>query len=285
MKRQPLKSHQHGFTLLELLTVLTVIAVFSTILVSSIMSLKGAGDITSAGYAVSGLLEQARTYALANNTYVWVGFFEEDGTQASQQPAITGNGGRLVISMVASQDGTRYSDATISDTLPAAFGANDSSNLVTLVQVAKLIKINNVRLVAVNTGTMTSNNPERLAVASAYQVGDAATTAPANATGAFALHAGSSASNPTTFNYPLAASNATAQYIFSKIIEFNPQGEASKIDENVFSGPGPQTAMEIALDPTHGSVIAPAYSGTHQNMAAVAIQIEGLTGQVRVYRP
>ena len=185
------------------------------------------------------------------------------------------------LSIVASQDGTRYDDSTINSQYPFSFGANDASNLVTLVQINKLVKINNVRLVAVNTA---SNNPARPVVAGAYQIGDSPTSAPANSTGAFALHVGA-ASNPTTFTFPLGAASGTAQYTFSKIIEFNPQGEVSKIDENVFSGPGPQSEIEIALDPTHGSTITPAYSGSNQNMPAVAIQIEGLTGQVRVYRP
>ncbi len=247
--------------------------------------LKSASDTTSAGYTISGLLEQARTYALANNTYVWVGFYEEDGTQSSLQPATTGNGGRLVISIVASQDGTRYNDAAISNSLPAAFGARDSSNQVNLIQINKLVKINNVRLVAVNSGTLTTNNPVRPSVAAAYQVGDLPSGAPANSGGPFAVHVGSAGGNPTTFTYPLGATGSTAQYTFSKIIEFNQQGEASKIDEDVFSGPGPQNEMEIALDPTHGSTISNLYSGGEQNNAAIAIQIEGLTGQVRVYRP
>jgi prepilin-type N-terminal cleavage/methylation domain-containing protein len=280
-ERSPMASRE-GYTLVELLSVLAVIALLVALAVPSLVGLKGSSDITGAGYTVSGLLEQARTYALANNTYVWVGFYEEDGTQPSQTPAVAGTGGRLVISIVASQDGTRYDDSTINAQYPFPFGAKDASNAVTLIQINKLVKINNVRLVAVNTA---SNNPARPVVASAYQVGDSPTSGPGNSTGAFALHVGASTVNPTTFTYPLDASSATAQYTFSKIIEFNQQGEVSKIDENVFSGPGPQSELEIALDPTHGSAIFPAYSGSNQNTPAVAIQIEGLTGQVRVYRP
>ncbi len=285
MRRPPSRSHRHGFTLLELLVVIAIAAILASLAIVGLVSLKTASDTTSAGYMIAGLLDQARTYALANNTYVWVGFYEEDGTQSSQQPAVTGNGGRLIISIVASQDGTRYNDATISNSLPAAFGAGDISNQVTLVQINKLVRINNVRLVAVNSNSLTTNTPVRPAVATAYQVGDSPLAAPANSTGAFAVHVGSTSGNPTSFTYPLGTTGTAAQYTFSKIIEINQQGESSKIDENVFSGPGPQAEMEIALDPTHGSTVTSTYSGANQNLAAVAIQIEGLTGQVRVYRP
>ncbi len=275
-----------GFTLVELLGVLAIIAIISAVTLPNIIEIKSTSDATAAGYTISGLLERARTYALANNTYVWVGFFEEDGTQPSQNPPIIGNGGRLVISIVASQDGTRYSDAAINNTLPAVFGANDSSNLVTLIQLSKLVKINNVRLVAVNTDSVTGNIPARPAVASTYQMGEPVGVSPNNSSGAFALHVGDSTGNPTTFTFPLTSPGSGApQYTFTKIIEFNAQGEASKIAENVFTGPGPQDAMEIALDPTHGSVIDSPYSGANQNKAAIAVQIEGLAGQISVYRP
>jgi hypothetical protein len=152
---------------------------------------------------------------------------------------------------------------------------------VTLTQVLPIIKVDDVHMAAVNSGTTSGNNPSRPAVATAYQVGDTPGSAPNNTTGAFALHVGASAANPTTFNFPLTG---TPQYTFSKIIEINPQGEVSKIAENVFSGPGPQAGIEVALQPAHGGVLSPLYSGANQNNAGAAIQIEGITGQVRVYR-
>ena len=148
------------------------------------------------------------------------------------------------------------------------------------------MKLDNIRLVAANSGSSTGNTPPRPAVAAAYQMGEAPGQSPNNATGAFALHSGSAASNPTAFTYPLkTATSGTPQYTFSKIIEFNPQGEASKIVENVFSGPGPHDELEISLQPTHGSTIDPHFTGAAQSVAAAAIQLEGLSGQVRIFRP
>ncbi|CAN5689163.1 hypothetical protein BH09VER1_BH09VER1_03910 [soil metagenome] len=268
-----------GFSLIELLSVMAIIAMMMALIAPAFNAIKGGNDVGRSTYDIASTLQEARTYAIANNTYVWVGFFEEDGTKASSTPATIGNGGRVVISVVASQDGTRYSDANIDAATPAAFGAGSTSNATPLVQISRLIKLDNLRLAALNDGSANGGGfPARPGVQAAYQVGDSIGQPPNNSSGSFAQHAGAGA-NPTTFKYPLGA--ASPQYTFSKIIEFNPQGEASKIVENVFTGPGPQDAMEIAIVPTHGSTLDPRYP---QGKAAAALQIEGITGQVRLYR-
>ena len=48
--------------------------------------IKGGTDVTSAAYTIKGVLDTARTYAKANNTYTWVGFYEEDVSQPRDQP-------------------------------------------------------------------------------------------------------------------------------------------------------------------------------------------------------
>jgi prepilin-type N-terminal cleavage/methylation domain-containing protein len=277
-----------GFSLVELLVVLAIVGIMGSLAAFSISSLKNTHDLTKSATLMLGALEQARTYAMANNTYVWVGFYEESGATTSTNPATTGIG-RVVISIVASQDGTRYSDNVISSSQPEAFGtdsSSSSSNKTTLVQVAPLLKLSNIHMVAANNGSSTGNNPARPGVLTAYQVGDAVGT-PNNSGGSFAQHVGCTGANPTTFAYPLAVAGATstAQYTFTKIIEFNPQGEASKIVENVFSGPGPQSEIEIALQTTHGSAVDPLYANSSPTMAGAAIQVEGLTGQSRMYQP
>src|ERR1700686_958237 len=84
-----------SFTLIELMVVIGIIVLFSVLLVPAFTSLKGSGDITNTAYAITGVLEQARNYALANNTYVWVGFYEEDSassTPTAATPAYPGRG-------------------------------------------------------------------------------------------------------------------------------------------------------------------------------------------------
>ena len=280
----PARTVRGGFTLVEMLAVLGVIAVITALVVPAVTGINGSNNLTKATYDVASALEMARTYALANNTYVWVGLFEEDGAQSSPNPTATNNGGRIILSVVASKDGTRY-DATAT-TPPGPFGSPNGSNPVALIQVNKIIKVENVHMAAVNDPNGVANNPARPAVPVAYQTGDAGAS-PNNTTGPFAQTTLSPTGNQTTFTYPAptSATNpvASPQYTFTKIIEFNPQGEASKITENTYAGAGPQSFLEIALQPVHGNLVDPRYAGTKN--AASAIQIEGLTGQTKVYRP
>src|SRR5882757_3831829 len=69
-----------AFTLLELLIVVGIIALLLVLLAPAFTTIKSAGDVTSAVYGIQGLLENARTYAKANHTYVFVGFAEVDSS-------------------------------------------------------------------------------------------------------------------------------------------------------------------------------------------------------------
>src|SRR5262249_17884182 len=99
------RSIRTGFTLLELLIVVGIISLLLLLIAPAFTYSKGGNDVASAAYTVKGVLETARTYAKANNTYVWVGFYEEDVSQSSTNPATAGIG-RLVMSIVASKNGT-----------------------------------------------------------------------------------------------------------------------------------------------------------------------------------
>src|SRR6478609_9577095 len=94
-----------GFTLLELLIVVGIMAILLVLMAPAFTYIKGGTDVTSAAYTVKGVLDTARTYAKANNTYTWVGFYEEDVSRSSTNPATQGIG-RIVMSTVASKDGT-----------------------------------------------------------------------------------------------------------------------------------------------------------------------------------
>src|SRR5690348_16959799 len=89
------------FTLLELLIVMGIVGLLFALIAPAFTTIKGGGDVTNAAYTIKGALDTARTYAKANNTYAWVGFFEEDFSN----PATAGTG-RIVMSIVASKDGT-----------------------------------------------------------------------------------------------------------------------------------------------------------------------------------
>ena len=125
-----------AFTLLELIIVVGIIGLLLVLIAPAFTTIKGGSDVTSAAYTIKGVLDTARTYAKANNTYTWVGLFEEDVSQPSTNPATPGTG-RLVMSIVASKDGSIIYD-------PTNLAQQDLTTR--LIQVGKLAKIDNVHL-------------------------------------------------------------------------------------------------------------------------------------------
>jgi hypothetical protein len=181
-----------------------------------------------------------------------VGFFEENAIN----PGADGIG-RVVISIVASQDGTKIYD----------IGNLSQQNLTTgLTQVGKLTKIDNVHLLthtdAPNgTGSTFDTRPN---VSSTYCIGN---TSPSIST--------------KPFGYPVGNPAPTAQYTFVKVVEFSPRGEARVNNSTVNNGTELfplQTVAEIAVRPTHGSTI----DNNSRNL--VAIQFSGVGGDVKIYR-
>ncbi len=243
-----LLGRSRGFTLLEMLVVTGIIALLMVLVAPAFTALKSAGDVTSAAYTIKGVLDQARTYAKANNTYTWVGFFEEDVSTASKNPATAGVG-RLVMSIVASNDGTVTYD-------PSSLAAISPTKLT---QVGKLTKIENVHL------WTHTDNPSgagltfdtRPNVASTYCIGD--TTPPVSV---------------TPFQYPVGNPAPTAQYTFVKAVQFSPGGEG-RVDNTSYSL---QSAAEIGLKVTHGTIV----DTNGRNI--VALQFGGVGGSVKIYR-
>src|SRR5439155_15531481 len=240
-----------GFTLLELLIVIGIIGLLLVLIAPAFTTIKGGTDVTSAAYTIKGALDTARTYAKANNTYTWVGFFEEDASQSSTNPA-TGGNGRIVVSIVASKDGTKIYD-------PGNLAQQNLTSSVT--QVGKLTKIDNTHLwthtdTPSGTGSTFDTRPN---VLSTYCVGDAS---PSNSTKPFA--------------YPVGNPAPTAQYTFVKAVEFSPRGEPRINNSTINSGGTEvfplQTAAEIALKPTHGPLV------DNNSANLVAIQFSGVGG-------
>jgi prepilin-type N-terminal cleavage/methylation domain-containing protein len=118
-----------GFTLLELLIVIGIMAVLLVLIVPAFTTIKSGGDVTSAAYTIKGVLDTARTYAKANNTYTWVGFAGSIGSNLSANVT-----GQVEVAIVASKDGTNLWSATGS--LPPA----------SLTQVGKMITLNNIHV-------------------------------------------------------------------------------------------------------------------------------------------
>src|SRR6476620_11481826 len=118
-----------GFTLLELLIVVGIIGLLLVLMAPAFTTIKGGTDVASAAYTIKGVLDTARTYAKANNTYTWVGFAGSVGPNTQQY--ITG---QVELAIVASKDGTNL------------WSANNALSAAGLTQVGKMITLNNVHI-------------------------------------------------------------------------------------------------------------------------------------------
>jgi prepilin-type N-terminal cleavage/methylation domain-containing protein len=245
-----------GFTLLELLIVVGIIGLLLVLIAPAFTTIKGGTDVTSAAYTIKGALDTARTYAMANNTYTWIGFKEVDVSQsASVSPQISGTG-RLAFAIVASKDGMRGYDIT-NPNLPAPAWTN-YNNGANLVAVGKLQYLENFHL----AGTLTmAGNMARPNVSSNYII----------------LNAPPASASVTPFDWPLGSALDVGQYSFKKVINFDPQGVARIQYSTNADTISPYT--EIGLQQTHGTTV------DTNNPNVVAIQLGGVGGSVRIYRP
>jgi type II secretory pathway pseudopilin PulG len=247
--RRALTPRGGGFTLIQLMVVIGVVSLLMVLVVPAVSNLKSSGDLTGAAYTISGALEQARSHALGNNTYVWVGFYEEDVSQPPTSPATPGIG-RVVISIVASKDGTIIYD-------PNSLATIDPTRLT---QIGKLIRLQNAHLTtfADGSGTGSTFDTRPPITYNTARIGD--TTPPS--------------ASLTPFQYPVGTPAPTAQYTFLKAIQFSPRGEA-RINNNNFTL---KTAAEVGLRQTHGTAV----DTVSPNV--VAIQFSAISGDTKIYR-
>jgi len=265
-----------GFTLLELLIVVGIIGLLLVLIAPAFTTIKGGTDVTSAAYTIKGALDTARTYAKANNTYTWVGFYEEDVSQPSVIPApnpiCPGCVGRLVISIVASKDGTNI------------YGSGTGTMAATkLIQVGKLIKINNLHLplFAICQSNCTGQTfeyrpPVQNDPTAGYnysRFGELNGTQPNTAP----------YTTPYNFQYPVGDPAPTAQYTFSKLLQFSPRGE-SRVNGDSYDV---RRVVEIGLLQTHGTITPVPRGGTGGSIFdgnVVAVQISGFGGNTKIYQ-
>jgi len=264
-----------GFTLLELLIVVGIIALLMLLIVPAFTTIKSGTDVTSALYGIQGLLENARTYAKANHTYVFVGFAEVDASiNPSVSPQLAGNG-RAAVAAVASKDGARHFQY-----LTNGQGNDWQSNYADpskpeyrgghLVALGKLERFENLHFLVDFGSWLPSQHP-------------GSNMARNQPTGAFYTLGNAGSTSATPFTWPLGSPlDSGYQYRFNKVIMFDPQGIAritgsSNADEIA-------RIMEIDFQPTRGTLVPPVPLNQDVGNQAV-IQIAPMSGAVRLYRP
>jgi type II secretory pathway pseudopilin PulG len=237
--------------------VIAIMAVVAVFIAPAFTALKSAGDVTSAAYTIKGLLEQARTYAIANNTYTWVGFADSVGSNTT---AVTG---QVSIAIVGSNDGTKFVCAVNpTDTTRLGTDSTTASAMVvgsgpgSVTQLGKLTKLSNAHIG--DTGTPTNDGTDfesRPSVQSFYRV---------------------SASGDTA--HPFTVQQTT----FNRWIQFATRGEVTVKGGNTQVN----QYAEVGLLPTHGSNLAVSYNANTNTYTGnvVAIQLTGNGGNVRIYR-
>lgn len=247
------------------MVVIGIIVSLTVLAVPAFTHLKRASDITAAADTIAGMLAQARTYALANNTYAWVGFYEEAAGTAiptNATPPYPGKG-RLILATVASKDGT----AGCED--PASTTASRIPLIANKIRpVGKLVKIEGVHMTDIGPPA-----PGAIPVTDANSI-EARPDFPY-------------ANNAPTFDYQNRISSDDTHipenqslypffaqgYTFHKTLRFTPRGEAQINGTYSF-----RRVVEIGLRPTQGSAV----SATNRNV--VAIQFSAVGGNFRIYR-
>ncbi|MGC3989675.1 MAG: hypothetical protein QM796_08365 [Chthoniobacteraceae bacterium] len=246
-----------------MLVVISLIIVLMSLAVPAINTMKSGSDFSQAAYDMGGYLDQARSYAVANNTYVFVGITEVDGLKDDATLKASGSAGvgRVVMVSAASKDGTKgytVSGSTVTVSL--------TSWPAGLTAIGKPLTFDNVHLMAslgAGTGRM-----QRVGVTTAYRIGDTTNIS------TLALK----------FGYPigLSATDANARYWLTRVLSFDPQGALRYVYASG-SGAGDslpsQGYIEIGMIPSHGNAtVSPI---TNQ----AALLFDCMSGNYRVYRP
>jgi prepilin-type N-terminal cleavage/methylation domain-containing protein len=138
-----------GFSLIELLAVLTIMALLVSAAVVGIRSINDSGKFNQALNNLAGVLEESRAYANAQDTYVWVVIYQN--TPASGAPDV-------FVGSFASNDGTDPLNWAGSVTLPSP-GTVGSTTLKAVTHFYHFKGLHLLAVTSTSPGTPTSPSP------------------------------------------------------------------------------------------------------------------------------
>jgi prepilin-type N-terminal cleavage/methylation domain-containing protein len=246
-------NRRRGFTLIELIVVISIMAFLVLVGAPAFNLIGNSRDVSQSASDITSTLESARAYAMANNTYVFVGIAEVNSANAVTSPNQNAGIGRLVMVVVSSKDGSNNFDVSnqwLGDSNLTAISRPRIFNKIHMADFSGL---------TTNSGPMAS----RIQIVSTESLGS------------------SQVGSQKLFSWPLASVNA--QYNFEKVIQFDPRGTATLQDGTTSAGMSQW--LEIGLQEAKGNV-APTLTNNDVSRGNIAaIQIDGVTGSVRMYRP
>jgi prepilin-type N-terminal cleavage/methylation domain-containing protein len=264
MIARPSRARLGGFTLIELLIVISIIVASLAFVAPAFNSMRSASDINDTSSEIASMLEQARAYAMANNTYVFLGIAEVDAAVSRsarpQTAADSQKGGRVAIQAIASKDGTRRYEITALSNWSQDYGSGQG-----FMPISKLRRFESTHLADFSKLNGTGKMARILPTSDEYSIGS------------------QSCQSATPFSYPIGANlSGGYQYLVQKVIEFTPQGNA-KLVTKANRGAVPKV-IEIGLQHSRGNLLPPLPQniniGNH-----VLVQLDGITGTVTILKP
>ena len=287
-----------AFTLIELLVVMAIILIMMALIGPAMNALKGANDMDRAASDISSMVQICRTYAVANNTYVYLGFDEFDASQLeSKTPQIraSGNvGGRVTMIAIASKSGVRHYTpyaVSMTEVQSSTGGWKDSStgykNGADFVAISKLQRYENLHLFDYGQTPPASGGMARPGATTLY--GSPPLTY---------LRLGNAASDTVTpITYPFGT--GSPQYTFNKVLQFDPDGlvriapkgapTSTAGNQVPYTPQGVPNWLELGLIQTHGNIVPVAQINSIKNAQNignhVCLIVDGIKGTVRIFRP
>jgi len=142
-----------GFTLTELLVVIAIVGILIAASMPAFRGQNSAGNFNKSVEEIAGILDQARAYATAQNTYVWVAFYPLDPS-ALPAPNTDQGGEQLYVVTYASNDGTdpvQWGSSLTDVSIPYTPGGAAAE----IVQIAKVHVFKQIHLETENYFTST----------------------------------------------------------------------------------------------------------------------------------